>query len=222
MPREEKNQERNSLRTKSLPVPPRFISLLKLVIFIFMLPLAFGYTHGLINALSHIEGALISFFWLGIFVFFITDLVICRLDSVYKKGQDIVKILFHFFAPLFRFAPYVLPIYTIFVLIFSFIINSLEYTFSYQRILLFFTGFSITLHLVYTLNALHGKNTDFLKASHFFISLWIYLINVFILALTFSQILPSKFSFFSYFRCSCLSSKDIYISVFNQIFLLKK
>lgn len=206
------------LLSKTSGIQSKFISVLKFVIFVLILPVALGNTYGFLNTLSNLGKAQINAFWLGAFIFFLIDLAVYKLAFVYKKGQRIVAVIFHFFSPLVRFAPYVLPIYTILILFLSIIIGFLGDISIYQKILLFLTGFSIVLHFVYTLDALRIRQVDFLRASHFFAILLIYLFNVAILAITLDRILPGLLFFSEYFRNSYFSCRDIYAGIMNQLF----
>lgn len=232
MQQENKNQIKNPIPRKNSLFPKssfskkspgrqnKLVSLLKLVICVFFLPVAVGNTDAFLNILYKLDKIWVKFFWSGIFSFFVIDLVIYKLNAVYKKGQRIVGIIFRFFTPLVKFAPYVLPIYTILILAFSVIISFFGDISSYQKALVFLAAFSIILHLVYTAGSMHLREADFLRAGYFFAILVIYWLNLLILAFTLDRILPD-FSFLVFFRNACSSTRDIYSVIFKQFFLVQ-
>ena len=198
----------------------RAVSIIKLIIVIFLLPLSFGNSFGFLSVLSSLDRVWVVYFWAGVFSFFVLDLAVYKLNFIYKRGQKIVEVLFSFFSPLVKFAPFVLPIFTILILIFSAAVAFFGAISLHQRILLFLTGFSIVLHLVYTADALRQRPTDFLRASHFFSILFIYLFNLVILAATIDRILPEQAFLVEFLRKSAVATTDIYSAIFNQFFLV--
>ncbi|MEK6714851.1 MAG: hypothetical protein AABY43_02235 [Candidatus Omnitrophota bacterium] len=198
----------------------KLVSILKLAIFLSILPVAIGISYGFLNTLSLLDEKITDLFWAGVAAFFLVDLVILKLSGLYKKGQKIIEIIFHFFAPLVKFAPYVLPIYTILILVFSAAVSFFKDISPYRDTLLFFTGFSIILHFVYTADALRSKQSDFLKAGYFFAIILIYLFNLIILAAALDKVIP-EFSFVQFFQNACASTKDAYNAIFDQLFAVK-
>lgn len=198
----------------------KLASILKLLIFLLILPVAVGVSYGFLNTFSFLDKQVTDVFWAGVAAFFLVDLVILRLAALYKKGQRIIEIIFHFVAPLVKFAPYVLPIYTILILVFAVSFSFFKDISPYRDTLLFLTGFSIILHFVYTADAMRAKQSDFLKASYFFSIALIYLFNLIILGFTISRVLPT-FSFVEFFHNSCNSVKDTYTVIFDQLFAVK-
>lgn len=199
----------------------KFVSILKLLIFLFLLPVAVGVSCGFLNTFSTLDKQITDIFWAGVAVFFLVDLVILKLAFFYKKGQRIIEILFYFFAPLVKFAPYVLPIYTILILVFAATLGFFKDISPYRDTLLFLTGFSIILHFVYTADAMRARQPDFLKASYFFAIVLVFLFNVVILAFALNKVLP-EFSFVQFFQNTCTSTKDAYTAIFNQLFAVKQ
>ncbi|MDP1853009.1 MAG: hypothetical protein Q8L26_02220 [Candidatus Omnitrophota bacterium] len=198
----------------------KLVSILKLLIFLSILPVAAGVSYGFLNTFSVFDKQITDVFWAGVAAFFLVDLVILRLASLYKKGQRIIEIIFHFVAPLVKFAPYVLPIYTILILVFAVTFSFFKDISPYRDTLLFLTGFSIILHFVYTADAMRAKQSDFLKASYFFSIVLVFLFNVIILAATLNRFLP-EFSFMQFFQNACTSTKDAYKVIFDQFFAVK-
>jgi hypothetical protein len=115
-------------------------------------------------------------------------------------------------------APYFFPFYTILVTV---IYLAMPYLFKREMpysLFMFLIGFTLAFHLVLTIDFLKIKQADFLHAGYFCSVELIYIINLsivaFILSLTFSEFQ------FAYFAKEAYSiSKDIYLSIFQQLFL---
>lgn len=198
----------------------KLVSILKLLIFLFILPVAVGVSYGFLDTFSALDKQVSDLFWAGVAAFFLVDLVILKLASLYKKGQRIIEVIFHFVAPLVKFAPYVLPIYTILILVFTVSFGFFKDISPYRDTLLFLTGFSIILHFVYTADAMRAKQSDFLKAGYFFSIVLVFLFNLIILAFTLNRAIP-EFSFVQFFQNACTSTKDTYQIIFDQLFAVK-
>ena len=158
-----------------------------------------------------------SFAW-GAAGFLIVYLFIWEPVVLYKKGQRILEIIFRFFAPLVKVAPFVLPIYTILIFLLYFILVSFTDIQKFLAAFLFGVGFSLALHLVFSAKTLRSKQGDSLKANYIFGFAWIYILDIFILASFFNCVFEN-FSFLSFFNGSCQLAKNAYLVVFNQLFL---
>ncbi|PIQ89602.1 MAG: hypothetical protein COV72_01950 [Candidatus Omnitrophica bacterium CG11_big_fil_rev_8_21_14_0_20_42_13] len=214
----DKKEARKFLPKDNRGYSNKVTAVLKLIIVLLILPVLVAHTRGLLNTLSTLESRLVVSFWFGVFVFFLIDLIIFKLNGLYKGGQKIIEAVFRFFAPLFKFAPYVLPIYTIIILVFSLAMDFFGGISSNQNMLMNLCAFSTVLHLVYTADAFRSRQSDFLKAGHFFTISLIYLCNLFVLAFAIDRILPNSSFFASFFHNSSDFSRDIYTAIFNQLF----
>lgn len=133
---------------------------------------------------------------------------------VSSKGGRVVTTKSNLFITL---APYLIPIYTVFVLLIyrglALFINVQQYLYLF----IFFIGFSFSFHIVLTVDSLKKDQPDVVKSGRLFSLFLIYIINigavVFILRFIFSEI-----SFLFFAKASLLLTKEIYLSVFNQLF----
>ena len=196
----------------------RALTVLKFFIAILCLPWIYSFTIAFINQAKLIKGrALDSFIW-GILSFVITYHFLYTPSAIYKKEQKITEATFRFISPLVKFAPIVLPIYSIGLFLFYYLI-SLVFTSGYILILfMFLIGFSFIFHLVFTAKILRSRKDDFLMINYLFTFGFIYIINVAILALIFS-ILFEPFSWFSFLKATFEISRNVFISIFTQLFL---
>lgn len=188
----------------------------KFVLGICILPFVYAITVSFLAEFQMVEPSLRINFWSGVISFLIVYLFIFEPAKVYQKGQQVLEVVFHFFAPLVKMAPYVLPIYTIIIfflyLVVSFFIKSNELI-SY---FMFCFGLSIALHLVFSAKSLRLKQ-DFLKANYLFGFSLVYIINL-LLAGLFLNLLFEKFSFVNFFNNAFLSARILFGAVFKQLF----
>ena len=83
---------------------------------------------------------------------------------------------------------------------------------------MFFFGFTIALHLVFSAKTIRGKQGDFLKGNYIFGFSFIYIINFGILAFILNTIFK-EFSFVTFSQNSYNISSGIFSSLFRQLFV---
>lgn len=192
--------------------------LLKLAIGICLLPMVYAVTVVFSRELIKLEPQVAAAFVWGIIGFLIVYLFIWEPAVFFKRGQRILEVIFRFFAPLVKAAPFVLPIYAILLFIAYLILTAFADMRGYAFSFLFAVGFSVALHLVFSAKTLRSKQGDSLKANYLFGFSWIYILDSLLLALFFNLAFEN-FSFISFFNGSCQIAKGIYTAVFNQLFL---
>lgn len=199
----------------------KIIGILKLIFAVLLLPVVIAVSFAFAKEIILLEAITIKYFLWGIFSFLILYHLIWDAEIIYKKGQRIVEIIFRFFAPLVRVASFCLPIYTLLILLAYFLLSLLiKEIKDFVNYLIFFSSFFLTMHVVFTAKALKSRQSDFLKANYFFAMEIIYLVNMAIVAGSFNLIFPD-FSFLDFFRISCQNTQNIFLPVFNQLFLVK-
>jgi hypothetical protein len=200
----------------------RILSIIKLLLGLSLLPFVYSASVGFLKEFGLVEKTLQNYFWSGVISFIIFYFFIFEPARIYQKGQKLLMLIFKFFAPLVRVAPYVLPIYTIIIFclypIFHLIFNTKETAANFSSCFIFLAGFSIALHLVFSAKSLRNRQGDFLKSNYVFGFSLVYIINILLIALLLSLILE-KFSFVNFFSDSFLTAKNIFYKVFKQIFL---
>ncbi len=196
----------------------RALSILKLLLGLCFLIFVYTGSVGFLQELKRADQRLQYDFWSGIITFVVIYLFFYEPAKVYLKGQKILTIIFKFFAPLVKFAPYVLPVYTIII----FAVYPLVHVFYKGQLVteyfIFFAGLTLALHLVMTARTLRSKPSDFLKANYIFGFSLVYILNLLLVAICF-QLMLDKFSFYNFFQGSYTESQRIYHAVFNQIFI---
>lgn len=196
-----------------------FLSLLKLVIGILLLPFVYGTTLNFVKELFKLPKDIVSAFIFGGLIFLIIYLFILEPRAIYKKGQVIVELIFKFFSPLMKVASYVVPIYTIiFLVLFWMLQAALKINLTKEAI--FLVGFSFCFHIVLTAKILRGKEQDVLKANYIFGFSLVYILNLIMLALFFNFIF-TDFSFVEFSNQSYSDAQKVYYLILQQIFGVK-
>jgi hypothetical protein len=195
-------------------------NLIKLILGVCLLPFVYSSTVAFLNEFSLLEKPLQNCFWSGIITLLLVYLFVWEPVVIYAKGYKLLELIFNFFKPLVRVAPYLLPIYTIVVFLFygllSLSIKSawlLEYA-------LFFSGFSVILHLVFSAKALRGRKQDFLKANYIFGFSFIYALNLMLLAFCLNLIFKD-FSFVNFFKNAYSMAGSVFKAIISQLFIVK-
>ena len=208
----------SGLSVKLTCISGKIFSFIKLALGVCFLPFVYSISASFLNEFSLIDKPYQDYFWQGILTFLVIFLFVWEPAIIYAKGQKILEVIFKFFTPLVKVAPYVLPIYTIILFIFyklfSIGIHSrwlVDYTVS-------LLGLSVAFHLVFSAKSIRSKKGDFLKANYIFGFSFIYITNILLLAFCFNLIFE-KYSFVNFFNNSFGLGKNIFWSIFKQLFL---
>lgn len=134
--------------------------------------------------------------------------------NISKKGGAVETTKSNFFITL---SPYFVPTYTLIVSLLYFALPFFVDIPNLSSIYFFLAGFSLALHLIFTAEVLKIRQPDMLKTGYLFSLVVIYIVNIllvaFILSLLFEGILFEDFFYNAY-----LKAKEIYVSIFNQLF----
>ena len=197
-----------------------FFSLfLKLTIGICSLPVIYAVSVCFVDELMKVELSVSRSFTAGVGGFLGVYLFVWEPVVFYKKGQKMVEALVKFFSPLVKVAPFVLPIYTMFIFTVFLLLNLWRNVTEYIPVFMFLIGFSLALHLVFSAKTLRSKQGDSLKSGYLFGFSLIYILDVVIVAAFFNSAF-GNFSFLSFFNSSCQISKEIFAAVFKQLFVI--
>jgi len=196
----------------------RVLSIIKLILGLCFLAFVYTGSVGFLQELKQADKRLQDDFWSGIITFVVIYLFLWEPAKVYQKGQKLLTVVFKFFAPLVKFAPYVLPIYTILIFALYPLIHLFYKDPLVAEYFIFFGGLSIALHLVMTAKTLRNKPGDFLKSNYIFGFSLVYILNLLLVAICF-QLMLDKFSFYNFYQGAYAESQRIWHTVFRQIFI---
>ena len=216
--KESPNKAENIAPPKMAGFSNRIFGIIKFILGVCLLAFVYSYSVSFINEISLIDKSLQNDFWAGVITLLVVYLFIWEPSIVYIKGQKLVEIVFSFFKPLVRVAPYLLPIYTIILFILYGVLSFTLKSPSLINYFVFLFGLSVSLHLIFSAKSIRSKQGDFLKANYIFGFSLIYIINLMLLTFGFN-LLFKDFSFVNFFNSSYQFTKAIYYAAFKQLFL---
>lgn len=194
----------------------KLFSITKLLLGVCLLPFVYSVSVSFLEEFSLVDKASQRYFWSGVISLLILYLFVWEPVILYTKGQKLLEMVFTFFKPLVRVAPYLLPIYTLVLFIAYWV---LAYVCKWPAdYFVFFIGLSMSLHLILSAKTLRGKQGDFLKANYLFGFSFIYILNILLLAFFFSFIFEA-FSFVHFCNRSYYAAAGILGAVVRQVFL---
>jgi hypothetical protein len=161
-----------------------------------------------------------NWFLAGIFVYLILHLFIVEPIGFYQYGKGLVADIFKFFQPLFVIAPLVLPIYSILCLVVFYFVSFFAKKIDVSVYFLFFTSFTLMMHMVFTARDLRQQDPEALKSTYLFSMTLIYFICLILLAFMLSLSLE-RFSFIDFLKTASSISEGVYRVIFNQLFVPK-
>lgn len=119
---------------------------------------------------------------------------------------------------LVELAPYFTPLYALLLCLGMFIVVRLFEATAWRDLFFLLIGFSLTFHVVMTVDFLKTKQTDLLRLGNFFSVEMIYLVNllviVFVLGFVFPEVSPRD-----YFVNALIATEAAYQKIFHQLFL---
>ncbi|MFH0790381.1 MAG: hypothetical protein V2A64_01995 [Candidatus Omnitrophota bacterium] len=207
--------ETGGLKPKITELNRRLFVFTKFVFGLCFLPFVYSLTVSFLTQLGLIDQTAQDYFWAGILTFLFVYLFVWEPVIVYTKGQKLVEVLFVFFKPLVKVAPYLLPVYSI-LLIIIYGISSWIFKCPLDYFIFLF-GLSIALHLVFSAKTLRSKKADFFKANYIFSFSLVYIINLFLIAF-FLNIIFDKFSFVKFCNDSFQAAQAIFSRIIKQLF----
>ncbi len=213
----------------------------KYIIGALFIPLAIGFSKafyaGLLD-LSYINVRLHLFIW-GIVIYMLTHILFFKPTYFYTLGHEAIHVLAtwlcgghitsfnvsrwggnvstsksNFFIEL---SPYFIPIYTIALILMAPLIKNKLVNIHILSLYIFSLGLTLGMHLIMTAEVLKLKQADIIKSGYPFSLMIIYIGNLLVVFLILSLV-TRDMSFKSYFLKSLDYSKNIYLSVWNQLF----
>lgn len=208
----------SGLKPKMSESARKLFVFIKFILGVCLLPFVYTVSVSFLKQFSLIDPAIQNNFWWGVVTFILIYLFVWEPVNIYIKGQKLLELIFIFFKPLVRVAPYLLPIYTILlVIIYGVISWAFKGLFGY---FIFLLGFTIAFHLVFSAKTLRSKKEDFFKTNYLFGFSLVYILNILVLSFALGSIF-NKFSFVTLCQDSYQIAQDIFNTVFTQLFINK-
>ena len=218
------------------------IRIFKVLIGLLLLPVAAAASiafAGQLRAIEEFQGSP-AYFLNGVVIYLIMHLVLYKPNYFYVLGHEIAHALatfvcggqvrsFHvssrgggvlttksnFFIALF---PYFFPTYTLFFWLVYFLFSLFRDVSSFTPHFVFLVGFSLTLHLVMTVDSLKVKQADIFKTGYLFSVSLIYILNIFLVSSILSVVF-GDFSCSAFFQTALQRAGDIYYAIYEYLFL---
>ncbi len=205
---------------KAARIPNAIFDIIKLALGLSLLPFVYSLSAVFLEQIANIEFSLQRSFWAGVVAFVLIYLFIWEPVAVYNKGQRLMEIIFSFFQPLLKVAPYLLPIYTILLFIlYAFLSLFIKYKWFIDGMMFLF-GLSIALHLIFSDKSIRAKKGDLLKSNYIFGFSFIYIINIALISLCLNFMLK-EFSFVNFCNEAYSIASSIFSVIFSQLFKVK-
>ncbi|MFC1631237.1 M50 family metallopeptidase [Candidatus Omnitrophota bacterium] len=218
------------------------IRVVKVLIGVLLLPVSLAASRMFAAELGKIQQfqGLAAYFLKGVVIYLVMHLILYKPNYFYVLGHELAHALatlicggrvssFHvsakgggvlttksnFFIALF---PYFFPIYTILIWLVYFLVSLFKDISAYAAHLILMIGFSITMHLVMTIETMKVKQSDIFKTGYLFSVSLIYVLNIVLVSLILSVIFQD-FSFAEFFRATSEQSAGYYHSIYEYLFL---
>jgi len=191
-----------------------FLAILKIFGFLLILPL-------IIASFIAFQGQILSLpvnkeawvLW-GAGSYIALNLFIYDFKSVYDFGKSLVEKMLTFFKP----AGYVVPIFTIFlIIIFAFALILRNGT-SLQPYFLFAIAFTLAMHLILTAHEIYQSDNSVLKAHYLFTFGAVFIANLFIISLLLAWAIP-EYSLVGFIKSLASHTLHLYTSVYKAFFV---
>lgn len=213
--------------------------IIKLVLGVLAIPVMFGVTFAFyanVTAVSELTGIMRYFLW-GIASYAIVHLLFYKPTYVYVLGHEAVHAIFAWVMggkiksfkvseeggsvatdksnTIIELSPYFVPIYAIILMAVYFVIS---YSYNVNGAVFFYLiGFALAFHVIMTIEVMKIRQPDILKSGYLFSIVFVYVLNIIIIALIFSLMFKT-FSAKRFFIDSWTASKGVYIAVIRQLF----
>jgi hypothetical protein len=134
--------------------------------------------------------------------------------SVYTSGNSLVEKMMPFLKP----AGYVVPIYSVFLIILYVIALLLGRGASLQPYFLFALGFTIAMHLILTAHEIYEADSSLFKAHYFLTFGAILIISLFLISLLLAWVIP-EYSFVAFIKSLASQTGHLYRSIYKALFV---
>ena len=218
--RPEPRGEPKAAGKKSSWIADKAFDVIKLILGLCLLPFVYSATVAFLNQITYVDVSLQNYFWSGVVTLPLVYLFVWEPAAVYEKGHKLLEIIFSFFQPLVKVAPYLLPIYTIVIFIFYLLLALFIQDKWLIEYAMFLFGFSMALHLVFAAKSIRSKKGDLLKSNYVFGFSFMYILNIGLISLVLNFIFR-EFSFVNFCNSAYSIAGSVFKAIFSQLFIVK-
>jgi len=213
---------------------------IKIILAIVFIPIVIASTKAFFRTLDDLNLLSINLFLLvgGFFSYPIFHIVFLKPMYIYAIGHEIVHVLATWICGgkvtsfnisqnggnvtttktnlFIRLSPYFVPIHTITLILFFWIISRFYNITGFANELMFLVGFTLSFHIFMTIEVMKMRQPDIVKTGYLFSVLFIYVANISVMLLTLSCIFKN-ISFIAFIKSTFIILKDIYLDFFNMV-----
>lgn len=215
---EEFELQPSRLSSMFLGVSGKMFGIVKFILGVCFLPFVYAATVSYLSEFRLVGKSFEDYFWSGGITLVLIYFFVWEPAVLYSKGQRLLEFVFTFFRPLVKVAPYVLPVYAIIIFALYGLLSLFIKSPWLIRYTLFLLGLAMALHIVYSAKTLRSKKNDFLRGNYIFGFSFIYILDLILLAL-FMSLLFEEFSFTDFSGSAFSLARDIFSSIFKQLFI---
>lgn len=190
------------------------IGIIKLAIFVLFLPVLIAVIYGLNKELATISDGF-QMFWQGAIAYTLFHLFIFTPQSLYRFWQSVFMEICSFAGIVANAIVLCVPIITTVLLLAYFLAVVIFNQTWAQHTLVFFTGFSMALHVILSAQELYEEDESKLKGHYLFNMQLVFIVNVFLLILLFDLIFKN-FSFMGFWQHALKAGDHIYSKILHS------
>jgi hypothetical protein len=191
-----------------------FLAILKIFCFLLILPLIIASIIAFQTQILSLPVNKEAWVLWGAGSYVALNLFVYDFKNVYTFGNSLVEKMITFLKP----AGYLVPIYSIFLIIIYVIAFIFGHGVSLQPYFLFSIAFTLTMHLILTAHEIYESDNSVLKAHYLFTFGAILVISFFIISLLLAWAIP-EYSFVGFVKSLASQTFHLYKSVYKVLFV---
>jgi len=197
-----------------------FMTVMKFVLAILLFPIAWATAVTFHQYVVLMPGTYGAFFFWGMFGYVLLFIFLFRFWGAYEFGQRIVSELLRFVAPANYFVAKIVPFYTTLILLLFYAVKHFLNIDLYDHYFMFFTGFTLTMHIVLTAEDLQDNEKAFIKPTYLFVMMCAFILVLFVTMLLFNLFLK-EFQFLEFLQSMWADASEVYFVVLRKLLRLE-
>lgn len=194
------------------------LGIIKLIAALCLIPVVIGITIGFSDEIGMLK-RFADFFWYGVLAYVLFHLFIFTPQGLYHFFQGILKEVFGFSSILSSILPDVIPFLTTGVLLVFYVVVNLMNIKGWEPVILFVTGFSVSMHIVLTAQDEYEEDETQLKGHYVFHAVLMYSV-VLALVMILLHVCFETVSFLNFWNASYDAVMKVYDFILHRLHLI--
>ena len=195
-----------------------FFTCIKLILAALLLPVTLACCFSFYKYLTLYQANYQYFFLWGVVAFLLIFIFIYQCWGVYEFAQNVMAGILKFTSPINDILAYFIPLYpTAILLTFWVTISVMKLNNGAPVYFMFFTGFTLAMHIFMTAQDLQDKEKTIVKSSYLFMMNLIFVSNIFI-AVMLMDLVMQKWTFPDFFRGMSEMVNQFYAFSFDKFY----